>query len=66
MKKYWCKHFVPFSTDDHIVRREAATWAMDKFTPVDVDIFYNGPNDEPGIWFCKERDALMFALKWMS
>lgn len=66
MKKFWCTHFVPYTYDDYAIRREAATWAMDKFTPIEVDIFYNGPNDEPGIWFGKERDALLFALKWGS
>lgn len=47
-------------------RRDAACWALDHFDSRDLDIFYRGPNDEDGFWFCKETDALMFMLRWGS
>lgn len=66
MKKFWCTHFVPLRTMSTGERRDAACWALDHFDSRDLDIFYRGPNDEDGFWFCKETDALMFMLRWGS
>lgn len=66
MKKFWCTHFIPLKRLDKGVRQEAAEWAFHQFDSRNLDIFYNGPNDEPGFWFANEKDALLFALKWGS
>lgn len=62
--KYWCKHFVPVSGLVASNRTEAARWALDKFGTQSVEIFYNNGNGVPGFFFEKEKDAVLFALKW--
>lgn len=64
MKKFWCEHFVPLTNMKVGKRQEAAEWAFSRFDSRNMDIFYNGPNDEPGFWFAYERDALLFSLRW--
>ena len=64
MKKQWCKHFVPFSSDTWASRAVAANWALTKFGTQSVDIMHNDPRGRPGFWFEHEKDAILFALKW--
>ena len=64
MVKYWCTHFVALPTLEVGVRREAANWALEKFGTQQVDIMHNRPDGTPGFWFEKEKDAILFALRW--
>lgn len=46
-------------------RREAAVWCLDRFDYNEFDIW--SPNGlEPGFWFTREEDAVMFALRWAN
>jgi hypothetical protein len=64
MQKFWCKHFVPLPELEVGVRRDAAEWALSKFSSQDVDIMHNDPTGRPGFWFAHEKDAILFSLRW--
>lgn len=64
MRKFWCKHFVPFSSKTWAARSDAASWALAKFGTQSVDIMHNDPSGRPGFWFEHEKDAMLFLLKW--
>ena len=63
-------HFTIFvdisSIRDYNVRRQAAAWALNQFGAHGVEVFVLGPDDCPGFWFCREEDAVLFSLKWLS
>ncbi len=63
MLKEHFKHFVPLAGKDPGTRAAAAEWAFGKFGVSSVEIFYCN-NKIPGFWFEKEKDAVLFALKW--
>lgn len=58
-------HFVNLSTLTSLERRAAAHWAIEQFGSKGVDIWQLGPNEEPGFWFAREKDAALFILKWV-
>lgn len=66
MKKFWCKHFVPFSSPTWAARTEAAEWALKRFGTQSVEIMYNDPTGRPGFYFERESDVILFLLRWGS
>lgn len=63
--KYWCKHFVSIAHLSHEDRREAGRWALDRFVPVDIDV-WTPRGSEAGFWFANEHDVLIFTLRWSA
>lgn len=46
-------------------RRAAAVWCLERFDYEDFDIW--SPNGlEPGFWFSREQDAVLFSLRWAN